>query len=355
MRRRPDDRGAVATVFALLLGGGVLLGLMAMVIDVGQIYVERGELQSSADAAALAVARACGTNTTDCDTTSAVVGLAQRYADENSSDGVTHLEIVCGSADVLDPCPPPASNLTACLGRPPATGNWVEVRVSTELPGDRFVLPPSFAQAVMPEFDGVSVGACARASWTEPLNVNILKLAMSTCDYDAAVAAGLVPGPPYPLPPSPLAQTWLGSASPCDPADARGAVLTVAGINCEVLLPDDHVIGGHGLVDSRFPVGGDCEKRIDNAIRNREKLYLPVYDRIGGTADDPTFHVAFLAGVVITGFLDKTTPGGDSDSWLGGAAPSACSAADARCVPVLVVDRLELSELVGDAAVDLIG
>ena len=27
-RRRHDDRGAVATVFALLLGGGVLLGLI---------------------------------------------------------------------------------------------------------------------------------------------------------------------------------------------------------------------------------------------------------------------------------------------------------------------------------------
>ena len=345
----------MATVFALLLGGGVLLGLMAMVVDVGQIYVERGELQSSADAAALAVARACATDATDCDTTSAVVALAQRYADQNSSDGVTKLEIVCGSADLLDPCPAPAANLTACLGNPPPTGNWVEVRVSTELPGDRFVLPPSFARAVSPDFDGVSVGACARASWIEPLHVNILKLGMSTCDYNAAVADGFAPGPPYSLPPSPLEQTWLGSASACDPVEARGAVMTVAGINCEVLLPDSHVIDGHALTDVRFPVGGDCEKRIANAIDDREKLYLPVYDAIGGTTDDPTFHVAFLAGVVVTGFLDNTTPGGDSDSWLGGAPPAACSAADARCVSVLVVDRLELSELVGDAAVDLIG
>ena len=42
--RRSDDRGAVATVVAILLAGGVLLGFLSLVVDVGRIYVEREEL-----------------------------------------------------------------------------------------------------------------------------------------------------------------------------------------------------------------------------------------------------------------------------------------------------------------------
>ena len=93
--RRPDDRGAVATVFTLLLAGGVLLGVMALVVDVGQIYVERSELQSGADAAALAVARACATDAPEC-TPSGVRVIAEGYANDNASDDTSQVAEVCG-------------------------------------------------------------------------------------------------------------------------------------------------------------------------------------------------------------------------------------------------------------------
>ena len=50
-----DDRGVVGVLVGLLLGT-VLLGVGALVIDVGQLYQERAQLQSGAGAAALAVA-----------------------------------------------------------------------------------------------------------------------------------------------------------------------------------------------------------------------------------------------------------------------------------------------------------
>ena len=84
-----DDRGAVATVVAILLAGGVLLGFLSLVVDVGRIYVEREELQTGADAAALAVAKACATAATACRTDDGLLDLAQSYADVNSSDGVS--------------------------------------------------------------------------------------------------------------------------------------------------------------------------------------------------------------------------------------------------------------------------
>jgi len=49
----------VATVLVILLGAGVLLGIGALVIDVGQIYAEREQLQSGADSAAIALAKSC--------------------------------------------------------------------------------------------------------------------------------------------------------------------------------------------------------------------------------------------------------------------------------------------------------
>jgi Flp pilus assembly protein TadG len=59
VRLRRDERGVVAVIVAILLGAGVLTGMVALVLDVGQIYQERAELQNGADAAALGVAKSC--------------------------------------------------------------------------------------------------------------------------------------------------------------------------------------------------------------------------------------------------------------------------------------------------------
>ena len=94
-----DERGAVAVIVALMLGTGVLTGIGALVIDVGQIYQERAELQNGADAAALAVAKSCATGT--CAPT-----LSAQYANENASalTGKTAASTVCGSG-TLGTCP----------------------------------------------------------------------------------------------------------------------------------------------------------------------------------------------------------------------------------------------------------
>ena len=185
---------------------------MALVIDVGQLYVERGELQSGADAASLAVAKACATNTPDCQDLAAVTALAQRYLNANASDGVSKLDVLCGRLpfDEID-CPAPNTNLTACLGSTPTFGNYVEVRMVTEMADGRLVLPPTFAQAVFEDFDGAAVGACGRAGWQLRIDVPLLGIAMSTCDFaDARIGDEVV----------------IGDASPCRPADRRGPCWT---------------------------------------------------------------------------------------------------------------------------------
>ena len=54
---RDDERGASAVLVAILLVP--LLGFAAIALDVGALYVERGQLQNGADAAALAIAQDC--------------------------------------------------------------------------------------------------------------------------------------------------------------------------------------------------------------------------------------------------------------------------------------------------------
>jgi Flp pilus assembly protein TadG len=58
MQRLRDDRGAVGVVVALLMVP--LLGFAAITVDVSAMYAERQQLQTGADAGALAVAQDCG-------------------------------------------------------------------------------------------------------------------------------------------------------------------------------------------------------------------------------------------------------------------------------------------------------
>src|SRR5207244_1578958 len=67
VRSAAPERGAVAALVAVIFGAGVLMASGAIVVDVGQAYSERGQLQNGADSASLAVARGCARGTTYCD------------------------------------------------------------------------------------------------------------------------------------------------------------------------------------------------------------------------------------------------------------------------------------------------
>ncbi|MET3162319.1 UNVERIFIED_ORG: hypothetical protein ABIB19_000707 [Arthrobacter sp. UYEF10] len=91
MRRLTEDmqtneRGAITVMVAILMV--VLLGSAAIAVDVGVIYSERAQLQSGADAAAVALAQKCAGNAADplCSTTST---LARDLANQNALDGMS--------------------------------------------------------------------------------------------------------------------------------------------------------------------------------------------------------------------------------------------------------------------------
>jgi len=165
---RRDDRGAVGVLIALLIGGGVLLGMAALVIDVGQIYQNRAELQNGADAAALAIARQCALGT--CASATALT-TAVTFADANASaltQGTAGVSAVCGS-DGLGSCSAYiGSGLTACPPDPTGdTVNFVDVQTETEFRSGSTLLPPVFGSTLVGNstYDGTTVRACAQAEW----------------------------------------------------------------------------------------------------------------------------------------------------------------------------------------------
>ena len=166
--RPPDDRGAVLVIVAVIMVA--LLGIGALVIDLGALYVERRELQNGADAAALAIAQDCAGG--DC---GAAFATAEQFADLNAKDGLSTVDFVCGVGPGLQACTePPPPGVEGALG-------WVRVTTSTETPdGDQvdFVLAP-----VMSTLTGSTVHADAVAAWGPLGGLQTIPLAISECEY----------------------------------------------------------------------------------------------------------------------------------------------------------------------------
>ncbi|MFI5842858.1 pilus assembly protein TadG-related protein [Catenuloplanes sp. NPDC051500] len=191
----------MTTLVAVLLTTGVLLGMGALVIDVGRIYGEREELLSGADAAAWAVANQCSVAAIAC---TAYAASAQSYAALNASDATVTVSRICGfnpkasaAANTAQACPAVNGGLTQCLGTRPTdlTLGWVEVWTSTKNPDGSTLLPPVFARALAggTSNNGTAVGACSRVRWT-PINltnINVVTLAVAACAWNTSAPVGL--------------------------------------------------------------------------------------------------------------------------------------------------------------------
>jgi Flp pilus assembly protein TadG len=184
--RLSDDHGAVAALVAMLLSMGVLLGMGALVVDGGQLYVEREQLQSGADMASWKVALSCiaGNTCTNAAQTANAVNSAKLNANDNAADAQ-----VCISGTT---CPTWKTNAT-CLATPAASvgGTSAEVRTNTLNPSGSTIIPPIFAGALPGiNYTGKHTGACARVSWGIPVTGRSLALAFSLCDWGRSTNKG---------------------------------------------------------------------------------------------------------------------------------------------------------------------
>jgi hypothetical protein len=185
-RHGRGDRGAVTSLVAVLLAGGVLLGMSAYAIDLGTLYAFRDQAINAANAAAMAAAQTCVRPGATCgqdDPTS--------YAAANIPGGGVVLNSSTGSFPIcgqelgrgrLDPCAKRPAGPTQCIGSRDNSTSWVEVHATTRMGDGSTVFPPSFAGSFVPGYRPDGIGACARVAWGPPAGPYAV-LAMSLCAF----------------------------------------------------------------------------------------------------------------------------------------------------------------------------
>ena len=324
------DRGAVAVTVALLLGSGLLLGMAALVVDVGNIYAERGQLQNGADAGAVRIARGCAADPAACrwPAVSELRGVAERYADENANDGAAAVATVCGEGGELPACEPGQGRLTDCVGAPPESVSYVEVHTSTLTDKGSTALPPVFAQAVVRGFDGAEVEACSRVAWGPPAKATTLALTISACDWMRYTGDGTRYDEVervFPVYDETVPQACgVAGASSTNVGGHRW--LEAADRDCRVTVSVNEPDGYRANTGDSRPNG--CNAAALNPLRTSQRpVLVPVFDNVTGRGGGARYRVWGFAAFVVTGWH---LPGSEVPSNVTGR--DSCDGADNTCV-----------------------
>jgi hypothetical protein len=207
-RRTSAERGAAATIVAILAAGGVLLGTLALSVDVGSMMFERRQLQNGADATAMALAQICARDIDECDpdlTVAELTALNNANApvdNQHGLEGVGRTDTENGQCGRV-----PGSDLPLCdsatsnadisdLTECPALPAWLAA--SPTIPYvETYTRSESASGPVLDFFfrtGGATVQNCARAAWGSPGSFTAtLPIAMSTCEFMRYTGATLGP------------------------------------------------------------------------------------------------------------------------------------------------------------------
>jgi Flp pilus assembly protein TadG len=325
---RGDDRGAVGVLVAVLIACGVLLGIGALAVDVGQLYSERAQLQNGADAGA--VAKTCAQGT--CSSTTAT-----GYADANANDNASAVDLVCGSGS-LGACPASSGLMYDCPPAPAAGTNFVDVHTSTLTSSGSTLLPPSLARTLlgMHNYQGSTVRACAQAEWGPPQAAGGLAVTISACEWDAATQNGTVFAPPPPYPPNPLPSpsldqvlklhtTSANGGCPSEPAGSDGPGLFgwTSDPNNDCTTP---IINGQFGGSTGTSISQACKTLLSADQQNKTLVFIPIYVIVQNPGNNAVYTLKGFAAFVITGYH---LPGFTASDWLNPA--NDCTGSD-KCI-----------------------
>jgi Flp pilus assembly protein TadG len=317
VRLRRDERGVVAVIVAILLGAGVLTGMVALVLDVGQIYQERAELQNGADAAALGVAKSCALG-------ACTPAVASQLANGNASGltgGTEGVQVVCGSGS-LGSCPGSTGSITDCPPPPAAGTNFVDVYTATQTASGSTLLPPVFATTLLgnSSYRGTTVRACAQAEWGAPSAATADALTISACEWDQATQRGTSYAPAPPYSPSEVPAASFDEVLTLDPGNDVGCATEPAGADGSGAFGWAEDAGNCTLPISgpSFPasagtsVSASCQALLQNAQQSQIPIIVPVYVSLNAAAG--TYVLQGFADFVVTGY--NLPAGSFAADWL---------------------------------------
>jgi len=267
MRRMSAQRGAVAVTVAILMVA--MVGFTAIAVDAGAIWMDRKELQNSADAAALALAQSCAKGTCETDET----GMAQDYADGNKRD--ENVTVVDVDTDLA------AQTVTVVVSS--TREHW-------------------FAPVI--GHDSTQVVRSATASWGGIGGARVLPLTASICHL-ADITAGstvtlytkddkvdcIAGNPPHAVP---AGFGWL---------DTEGAA------DCRVDTEVDGTVDG--IPGNAGPKNSYCAPLMLDLLG--EEILMPIYDQATDTGSNAQYHLVGYAHLRVSAYcFTNEWHGGDS-------------------------------------------
>ncbi|NOJ58336.1 pilus assembly protein TadG-related protein [Arthrobacter sp. 260] len=295
MRRlMKNEDGAVAVMASLLMV--LVLGMTALVIDVGIVFAERAQLQNGADAAALAIAQECAYQDS-CDPGAASLAAAD-LASANANDG--------RASAVVDL----------------SVSNTVTVTTNTlTTDGDSAV---QFWFAPVLGIESSAVQARARASWGSPSKATVFPFTAPKCLFDQTPTDE---------------EIWITVTSNCTGTDGKslpgafGWLDTLDKKSCTATVDVDEIIAG----DPGKSGPQNCD--IDG-----KTIMLPVYVAKSGNGNNVNY--------VIDGFAAFYTT---KHSWPGESIKEAgcnnCAGIKGKFITLVSLEDLEsfgVEELGGD-------
>jgi Flp pilus assembly protein TadG len=296
---RRKDEGAIAVLVAVLLSGGVLLGMGALVIDVGLIASEREQLQSGADAAAWGVAADCPADPDGC------AARAPALAAANAGDGAADTSVVVCASDCATE---QRIRTSPCLDLPAGlqNGGVAEVRTTTRTASGGTLIPPVFAGALT---GGTAVAACSQVVWGTPATAPAVALGISSCDWTTGTADGAtLPGADQVIAPDTFA------AGPDCGADVPAGWQPTAGFSWFTADADDCILDATvGRTWARPLFAQPCTDVLDDALATGQPILVALTDAVLPLSAELTrdYRIAGLAGFEVTGYRAGTATGGE--------------------------------------------
>lgn len=219
------ERGAVLVWFAF--SAVVIIGIGALVIDVGAMWSERRQLTNGADASAMAVGIEAAVNNPGAPIGPLLNTLATTYANENAKDKFSFLEQLCGVGPGLSATAVEVDRSNCSAPAQTANyANWAYVRLRTLTPsnGDqvKFLLAPLLDAAKV----GTTLRGAATVAWGITNGIQVVSMVIGQCVFkDAWVQNGILSfpitdsyGPNGRSPVAWMKRDWLDPSCPPQPS-----------------------------------------------------------------------------------------------------------------------------------------
>lgn len=333
MRRLDDEHGAVAVFVAIILV--IVFAIAALVIEIGQLYWERRQLQNGADAAALALATECAQSLPGC-VGGLLGGVAEPYADANAYDDASAVPSVMPHGANAQDCEPGGS-----LQPNPLLGaNAVKVTTRTvdanngNAPHIRHLFAPLVADLLGDTPNGeTAVRACAVATWGNIGGGATIPIALCEGSWEHWTSSGtnLPSGPPahtlrFGTPPG-VANPGADCTNPSGDTYPGGFGFLTRDADCVATTNEADMADG-STGDNPNDPGSLCTvaqmyTMLTGIVDSGEPALIPIFDYHTGTGTNAQFHIIGYGAFVLEGYSVNGGPGGSDKTY--GMSISECT------------------------------